>query len=75
MTDDARLARRLRMLTLATALCYAIGYPVALGAHSNVGWLFVALGGPFLIALVVTIIQRVHLSETASRSGLDDTRQ
>lgn len=61
MADTARLSRRLRILTVATALCYAIGYPLALGGHSSIGWIFVGLGGPFLIALLITVIQRVHL--------------
>jgi hypothetical protein len=61
MADSAHLARRMRVLTVVTALCYAIGYPLALGADSNVGWIFVGLGGPFLIALLITVIQRVHL--------------
>jgi len=61
MADSARVSRRLRVLLVATALCYAIGYPLALGARSNVGWIFVGLGGPLLIALLITVIQRVHI--------------
>jgi ABC-type spermidine/putrescine transport system permease subunit I len=66
MADSERLSRRLRLLTVVTAACYAIGYPLALGAHSNVGWVFVALGGPFLIALLITVIQRVHLDSVGT---------
>lgn len=61
MANSERLSRRLRTLTVITAACYALGYPLALGAHSNVGWIFVGIGGPFLIALLITVIQRVHL--------------
>jgi hypothetical protein len=57
---DEREARVLRMLIAATALCYAIGYPVALVGHSNIGWIFVALGGPFLIAVLILVIRRMQ---------------
>jgi hypothetical protein len=77
--DDpaARRSRRTRVLVVVTALCYAIGYPLALGAHSNVGWIFVGLGGPFLIALLITVIQRVHLDslgDSLARPPQDDHR-
>lgn len=52
--------RRLTLLLIITAACYAIGYPLALIGHSAVGWGFVALGGPFLIAVGVIVIARVH---------------
>jgi hypothetical protein len=54
--------RRFAALLAATALCYAIGYPLALVAHSAVGWVFVTLGGPLLIAVGVVVIRRVHFS-------------
>ena len=68
MADRDRLTRRIQILVVVTALCYAIGYPVALGAHSNVGWIFVGLGGPFLIALLITVVQRVHLDAETERT-------
>ena len=68
MADRDRLTRRMKILVVVTALCYAVGYPVALGAHSNVGWIFVGLGGPFLIALLITVVQRVHLDAETERT-------
>lgn len=59
-SPDDREARTLRVLIVATALCYAVGYPVALVGHSNIGWIFVALGGPLLIAVIVLVIRRVQ---------------
>jgi hypothetical protein len=67
MADSAPSSRRLRLLLVITALCYLIGYPLALGAHSAIGWVFVALGGPFLFALLITVIQRVHSRSMADR--------
>jgi hypothetical protein len=59
-TSRGRADRTLWLLIAATALCYAIGYPLALIAGSNVGWIFVALGGPLLIAVLVLLIRRIH---------------
>ncbi|MGH8889268.1 MAG: hypothetical protein ACRDV3_05825 [Acidothermaceae bacterium] len=46
-------------LGVATILCYAIGYPVAILAHSVIGWLFVTIGGVFLLALGVITVRRI----------------
>ena len=54
--------RRLTWLVVLTVLCYAIGYPLALIGHSALGWVFVALGGPLLIATGIVVIRRVHIS-------------
>ncbi|MDQ6849017.1 MAG: hypothetical protein M3070_03355 [Actinomycetota bacterium] len=59
-TPRDREGRALKVLVTATALCYAIGYPIALVGHSDVGWLFVFLGGPLLIAVLVLVIRRVQ---------------
>lgn len=48
------------VLAVAAGLCYVVGYPVALLAHSAVGWVFVTLGGVLLLALGVLTIRRVH---------------
>jgi hypothetical protein len=50
--------RLLWILAAATLLCYAIGYPLALIGGSSVGWVFVTLGGPLLIAVLVLLIRR-----------------
>ncbi|MDT5013542.1 MAG: hypothetical protein QOH57_5159 [Mycobacterium sp.] len=70
-----RPQRRLAALLVVTALCYAIGYPLALVGNSVIGWVFVALGGPLLIALGVVAVRRVHLSAEAPnrRTDLDTT--
>lgn len=52
--------RSLTILLAATVVCYAVGYPLALIGHSDVGWVFVFLGGPLLIALLVVVIRRVQ---------------
>ena len=59
------------LLSLLTVLCYAVGYPLALIGHSPLGWVFVALGGPLLIATGVIVIRRLHLSidDAAGRSN------
>jgi hypothetical protein len=43
--------RPLWWLLGATLACYGTGYPLALWGHSDVGWVLVFLGGPFLLAL------------------------
>lgn len=57
-----RADRTLKLLLAGTVLCYALGYPLALIGHSNVGWIFVFLGGPLLIALIAVVIRRVQRS-------------
>jgi hypothetical protein len=52
----------LTVLIAATVLCYAVGYPLALIGHSDIGWIFVFLGGPLLIAVLAVVIRRVHHS-------------
>jgi hypothetical protein len=48
------------LLLIATVACYGIGYPLALWGHSNVGWVFVFLGGPLLLALGVLAVRTLH---------------
>ena len=56
----AREERALKILLVLTALCYALGYPVAIIGHSAAGWVLVFLGGPLLIAVLVLVIRRVQ---------------
>lgn len=63
----ARPSRRTVVLLVATALCYAVGYPVALVGHSAVGWVFVALGGPLLLVLLFIAVRHVHRQLEAER--------
>jgi hypothetical protein len=53
------------LLIVAALLCYAVGYPVALKAHSSIGWIFVSLGGLFLISLAMVTIARLHMGPAA----------
>lgn len=69
MASEQRANRRMSAVLAATALCYLVGYPVALVGHSPIGWVFVALGGPFLLALLAMVIHRVHLSSADRTSG------
>ena len=66
--------RGLAILLAATALCYLIGYPLALVGHSPVGWIFVTLGGPLLIAVGVVVIRRVHSGAEAARRADEAAR-
>ena len=59
MSPPAAPHSRYRGLVIATVLCYAVGYPLALLGHSNVGWVFVFLGGPLLLTLGVLTIRRI----------------
>jgi ABC-type enterobactin transport system permease subunit len=47
-------------LGIAVLLCYSIGYPVALVVDSPVGWVFVTLGGIFLLVLGIVTVRRIH---------------
>lgn len=57
---SAQLSSAQLRLFGAVAICYGVGYPLALLAHSPLGWILVTLGGGFLIALGVVTIRRVH---------------
>ena len=52
--------RLLAILIVATAVCYAVGYPLALVGGSDIGWVLVTLGGPLLISVGVLAIRRLH---------------
>jgi hypothetical protein len=63
---------RAQLVTGAAALlCYAVGYPVALVAHSGVGWVFVSVGGVFLLALGVVTVRRI---DRGNRSAVNEPR-
>jgi hypothetical protein len=47
------------LLGAAMLVCYAVGYPVAIFAHSVIGWVFVTIGGVFLFALGAVTIRRI----------------
>ena len=61
-----RRHRTLVFLLAATAVCYLIGYPLALLGHSNIGWVFVGLGGPLLAASGISVIRQVHRNSSTS---------
>jgi hypothetical protein len=74
-TASDRRRRRLLLVLAATALCYAIGYPLALVWHSAIGWVFVALGGPLLVLLAFLTVRQVHLSSMAPPDDEPPARQ
>lgn len=47
------------VLGAAMVLSYAVGYPVAIFAHSAIGWVLVSIGGVFLFALGFVTIRRI----------------
>lgn len=55
-----RFTPRQRQLTVATVLCYLVGYPLALTVAPAVGWSLVMIGGLFLLGLGAVTINRVH---------------
>jgi len=59
LRDVARPTRAQTILGVGSALCYALGYPIALGLDSPWGWLLVTLGGVLLAALVVVTVRRI----------------
>ena len=67
--ETARPTRTQVSLGVASALCYATGYPLALVADSPWGWLLVTLGGVLLAGLVVVTVRRIDRS---SRSRAAD---
>ena len=62
LRDSARPTRAQIVLAAISALCYALGYPIALVANSPWGWLLVTLGGVVLVALLVVTIRRIDRS-------------
>lgn len=58
----AGMRPRERWAAATTVGCYALGYPLALWGPATAGWVLVALGGPFLLILVVLVIGRVRSS-------------
>jgi hypothetical protein len=61
--------RAFRVVLVCTVACYLLGYPLALGAHQAVGWVFVTLGGPLLIVLGVLTIRRLTRPSAAPEEG------
>lgn len=62
MVAGPRLTRAETGLLLAALVCYAVGYPLALWGSSSLGWVLVALGGPFLFAVGALLVRRLHRS-------------
>jgi hypothetical protein len=62
LRETARPTRTQTTLGVASAVCYATGYPIALVADSPWGWLLVTLGGVLLATLVVVTVRRIDRS-------------
>ncbi|MDX6212699.1 MAG: hypothetical protein QOF82_1786 [Frankiales bacterium] len=58
--ESVRPDRDQTVLAAAMLVCYAVGYPVALLAHSPIGWGFVMLGGVLLFLLIFATIRRIN---------------
>jgi hypothetical protein len=59
-TNNTRQGRSQTVLAIATVVAYAVGYPVAIFAHSIIGWVLVMVGGVFLLLFLLATIRRVH---------------
>ena len=51
----------------AAVVSYGVGYPVAIVGDYLWGWILVALGGVFLLALGTVTIARIHRGSAAPR--------
>jgi hypothetical protein len=51
----------------AAVVSYGVGYPVAIVGDYQWGWILVALGGVFLLALGTVTIARIHRGTTTPR--------
>lgn len=69
MVTGSPRRRPLVLLLAGAALCYAVGYPLALAGNSNIGWIFVTLGGPLLLAAGFILMRRLYASDEAGRLG------
>ena len=60
---------RIAWWLLAAALCYALGYPLALISHWKGGWVLVFLGGIFLLAAGFLTVRWLHRNSEQTRSA------
>ena len=60
-----RPTRAQALLGVGSAVCYAVGYPLALVADLSWGWLLVMLGGLLLIGLGAVTVARIHRGSSA----------
>jgi hypothetical protein len=60
VTTGARPARSQATWGVAAVVSYAVGYPLALVADQEVGWVLVMLGGVCLLGLGVVTVRRIH---------------
>jgi len=69
---NPRLTRQQVILVCASALCYAVGYPLALISGSFAGWILVTVGGVFLLWLGATVVSRLTRSPRSGSGGPGD---
>ena len=69
MTSRRPFDTRVAWWLLAAALCYALGYPLALISHWKGGWVLVFLGGPCLIAAGVLTVMWLHRDAEQTRAA------
>ena len=67
--DQVRPSRAQMILGVSSALCYALGYPIALIGGSPIGWVLVTLGGVVLAALFVVTVRRIDRAATVGSTA------
>ncbi|MGV8964921.1 MAG: hypothetical protein ACOH2F_01460 [Cellulomonas sp.] len=58
-----QLTRAQRWLLALAALSYAVGYPLGIALEWVIGWVFVSLGGVFLLALGVVTVRQMNRAD------------
>lgn len=69
MTSRGSFDPRIAWWLLGAALCYALGYPLALVEHWAFGWVLVFLGGLFLLAAGALTVRWLHRSSEQTRAA------
>jgi hypothetical protein len=64
---NSRPTRSQIVFVAAAGVSYGVGYPVAIVGDYLWGWILVALGGVFLLALGAVTIARIHRGSAAPR--------
>ena len=60
LPEELRPNRQQWRLLAITLVCYATGYPIALGLDQAWGWILVTVGGFFLIWLLLITVRRIN---------------
>jgi hypothetical protein len=63
------VSRLQMMLLAATAICYAVGYPLGIVGRSVFGWVLVTVGGVLLLTLGTVTVRRIHQADVRSHDA------